>query len=188
MRSSSVPLHVESRSFRRHRRLRQLGYGDYRDYLLSPAWSDVKRRYRQSDLPQMCGCGATTELEMHHKTYERVGEERLEDLAPMCSPCHRVLHVLEARGEIGLEFDPLRDDARAAAYTVLEQARVEKARGEYLRTHRKQDLRRELRSFRKRLMEEAFQADKAGLKDLVQPHFDAISREIDAIHAKCDAA
>lgn len=128
MRSSPVPAHVDRRAFQRHRRIRQLGYKDYDDYLLSPAWSDVKRRYRASDMPQMCACGATKGLQMHHKTYERVGQERLEDLAVMCKTCHRDLHIIEARGEIGLDHDALRDDLRAAAYAEHEARR--KARSE----------------------------------------------------------
>ncbi len=36
-------------------------------------------------VPLMC-------LDVHHKTYERLGEERMEDLAVLCRSCHGVVH------------------------------------------------------------------------------------------------
>lgn len=34
----------------------------------------------------------TPRFNVHHKTYERLGEERMEDLELLCSPCHNVEH------------------------------------------------------------------------------------------------
>lgn len=129
--SSHSNRQVQARRLKRHRRLRQLGYANYAEYLRSPAWSDVKRRYRASDLPQACMCGETI-VQLHHKTYERVGEERLDDLAPLCAGCHRLVHVLEARGDLALSLAGLRSDERAAAYGLVEHKRRERARAEFL--------------------------------------------------------
>lgn len=93
----------ETRARVREVRLRELGYSDYSAYLNSAAWRDVKRRYRESDLPQICRCGATR-WQLHHTTYERVGREELEDLIPLCSDCHALAHTLEAAGIIGLDL------------------------------------------------------------------------------------
>lgn len=38
------------------------------------------------------GCGVRLATEVHHNTYERLGEERESDLTPLCEPCHRSEH------------------------------------------------------------------------------------------------
>lgn len=92
------------------------GFKDYAAYLNSAEWADVKRRYRDSDLPQDCCCGESTDLDFHHLTYERVGREALEDLTPLCRPCHRALHALEARGDASLNLRALVNETRAQRY------------------------------------------------------------------------
>jgi hypothetical protein len=72
-------------------RLCELGYDRYRDYLASEHWRQLRRRYRESDLPQTCKCGAPGR-DLHHLTYERLGSEHLEDLALICGKCHRAEH------------------------------------------------------------------------------------------------
>lgn len=72
-------------------RLRPLGFERYADYLASDHWQDLRRRYRESDLPQSCKCGAPANA-LHHKTYVRLGEELLTDLEALCHGCHRVAH------------------------------------------------------------------------------------------------
>lgn len=73
----------------------------------------MKARYRASALPQDCICGETERVQMHHVTYERVGEEALPDLTPLCPTCHAMIHALESRGEIGLDFSGLVNEQRA---------------------------------------------------------------------------
>lgn len=61
---------------------------EYRTYLDSVAWE--KRRARMIAVAgHRCqSCGATTGLEVHHLTYNRLGEERDSDLEVLCPPCH----------------------------------------------------------------------------------------------------
>jgi hypothetical protein len=76
------------------RHLRRLGFprhATYADYLASPHWQDVKRRYSESDLPQDCACGKPRR-DLHHKTYARMGAELLTDLEPVCGLCHLERH------------------------------------------------------------------------------------------------
>lgn len=108
-----TPPHVRRRRIERAVRLRELGFDSYLAYLRSPHWARVKARYRASDLPQECMCGET-EVDLHHCTYERVGAERLDDLRPLCRRCHNAVHVLERRGDVGLDLAGLYDRARAA--------------------------------------------------------------------------
>ena len=77
-------------------RLRPLGFQRYSEYLASDHWQDVRRRYRESDLPQICPCGETR-VALHHTTYVRLGEELLEDLTPLCRDCHARAHGRKPR-------------------------------------------------------------------------------------------
>jgi hypothetical protein len=90
----------------------------YADYLRSPHWRRVRQQYRESDRPQECICGETDGLELHHLTYERLGRERLTDLRFLCGPCHDAVHVLEKRGDIGLDLAGLTSEQRAKRYNA----------------------------------------------------------------------
>lgn len=71
-----------------------------------------------------CPCGATTGLQLHHLTYDRVGgEESLDDLQPLCADCHRLAHVLERRKDIGLELTGLYDLERGSRNLRLRRQR-----------------------------------------------------------------
>jgi len=39
-------------------------------------------------------CGVPWGLEVHHLTYDNLGDESLEDLICLCRDCHRQLHGL----------------------------------------------------------------------------------------------
>lgn len=39
-------------------------------------------------------CGAKRDLQVHHKTYERLGVERDQDLEVVCADCHRQHHLI----------------------------------------------------------------------------------------------
>lgn len=108
---------------RRQARLRELGFTSYRDYLASPRWRATKARYYGSSQPQECICGETEGLQLHHLTYERVGAEELTDLTPLCATCHAMIHVLEARGDLGLDFAGFVSEQRAARYAEDTEAR-----------------------------------------------------------------
>jgi hypothetical protein len=88
---------------------------DYREYLASPHWQAIRVRYRESDLPQRCMCGES-QVDLHHKTYQRLGREELTDLLPLCRRCHVMVHVLERRGEVGLDLVGFHSLERALAY------------------------------------------------------------------------
>lgn len=87
----------------RGRALKCLPRALYRAYIESEDWRDVRARYRASRLPKCCvACGATTGLELHHATYERLGRERLTDLRPLCGDCHERVHAsFDRRDGIG---------------------------------------------------------------------------------------
>jgi hypothetical protein len=67
---------------------------NYRAYIQSNAWRDVKRRYRASKLPQGCYICGSRPVDLHHKTYKRLGREHLTDLLPLCRTHHDATHTL----------------------------------------------------------------------------------------------
>lgn len=79
-------------------RLRTLGFASYGDYLSSPHWQDVRRRYLASGLwkGRCHGCRASIQNpDIHHRTYIRLGHEKLHDLRGVCHACHRAIHEAE---------------------------------------------------------------------------------------------
>jgi hypothetical protein len=76
-------------------RYRLMSKSDYQDYIRSPEWRQMaeaaKRRvgYRC----QLCNRHASElELEVHHRTYERLDKERPDDLTVLCRRCHEAFH------------------------------------------------------------------------------------------------
>ena len=61
---------------------------DYKNYLQSSIWK--QRRYAKLEKARFrCEeCGECEELSVHHKTYERLGNERTDDLIVLCKSCH----------------------------------------------------------------------------------------------------
>lgn len=65
---------------------------DYHEYLTSPEWA-IRRDAalkRVNFRCQLCNTGG--QLNVHHRTYERVGNEANIDLVVLCRPCHKTYH------------------------------------------------------------------------------------------------
>ena len=69
---------------------------EYQDYLRSEHWQDVRRRFCASKLHHggCYICGSIFNLNLHHKSYTRLGNERLTDLIYLCNPCHKHVHTI----------------------------------------------------------------------------------------------
>ena len=82
-------------------RLTRLGFPNYAEYLRSPHWQEVRRRYYASKFykGRCVGCGcADKPLEIHHRTYRRFGAEKLMDIMALCRECHQLSHDIENKG------------------------------------------------------------------------------------------
>ena len=68
----------------------------YQEYLASDHWMDIRSRFWKSKLHKgACDvCGSRSNLQIHHKTYTRIGHERLGDLCLLCGNCHTGTHKL----------------------------------------------------------------------------------------------
>jgi 5-methylcytosine-specific restriction endonuclease McrA len=72
-------------------------------YLWSPHWRAFRKlaldEQRQRLGLNICDyCENTSELQVHHLTYERLGSERLEDVSIVCKDCHDQFHGRNDKG------------------------------------------------------------------------------------------
>ena len=64
----------------------------YSRYLQTIHWRTV-RKYALENARFCCQlCNSTERLEVHHKTYERIGNEDLSDVIVLCRACHAKFH------------------------------------------------------------------------------------------------
>lgn len=64
----------------------------YNAYLLTPSWRE-KRLKVLTRAGGICeGCRERKATQVHHKSYEHVGNELLFELVAICDDCHRILH------------------------------------------------------------------------------------------------
>jgi 5-methylcytosine-specific restriction endonuclease McrA len=81
------------------------------EYIKTPQWQLVRDRKFAEQLErrgfsfcERCGekepeqVARETALHVHHLTYERLGEELLEDLQIICRPCHENEHGHDTKG------------------------------------------------------------------------------------------
>ena len=65
----------------------------HRYYLRSKQWCDIAARIRSRDGFHCRQCNKfDRHLHVHHKTYERWGEESMDDLIAVCEKCHAWIH------------------------------------------------------------------------------------------------
>jgi hypothetical protein len=82
-------------------KLKLLNYSNYKSYLESKHWQDLRKRFYKSKLVKkidnkiVCySCQETKPLSLHHKTYKRMGKEKLNDLVLLCQNCHYLAHKI----------------------------------------------------------------------------------------------
>lgn len=78
---------------RRKARLHELKTMPYAEYLLTPEWQKTRKQHLRSTGFRCQTCNKKdTPLHVHHRTYERRGEERFKDLIALCHGCHELFH------------------------------------------------------------------------------------------------
>ena len=65
---------------------------NYRDYLASPHWQKVRMEAIKRAKYCCQLCNSRKRLEVHHRTYERLGRELPEDVIALCDGCHEIFH------------------------------------------------------------------------------------------------
>lgn len=68
---------------------------DYKEYLQSEQWQKRRNEALINDGFRCKICKSEENLNVHHLTYERLGEEKDEDLIVLCERCHSKWHKIE---------------------------------------------------------------------------------------------
>ncbi len=66
----------------------------YAEYMESEEWQRRRDRYILTHDYACHRCRAHERLQLHHRTYERLGAERDDDLCWLCEVCHSIQHEL----------------------------------------------------------------------------------------------
>lgn len=96
------PLKIEHQSFgihehecihcysERNHNLKKLGFTDYKDYLSSVVWANVKDKVYAAKGKRCVGCGKPA-IHIHHRRYriEDLEGDTIEYLEPICKSCHK---------------------------------------------------------------------------------------------------
>jgi len=77
----------------------------YVDYLASPSWQARREMTIAAAGGRCMLCYAAGALEVHHRTYERLGHELPSDLIALCSTCHEAYHRWAAPAPRATEAD-----------------------------------------------------------------------------------
>ena len=64
----------------------------YEQYLTTEHWATV-REERLIFAKHKCEiCNSNDDLQVHHRTYDNIGNEQLTDLIALCKTCHKLYH------------------------------------------------------------------------------------------------
>ena len=65
---------------------------DHQEYINSPKWKAKRQMVLERDNFRCRKCGTGKNLDVHHITYEHLGNEPLDDLVTLCRCCHEEVH------------------------------------------------------------------------------------------------
>jgi len=65
---------------------------DYFEYIQSPSWKRRADAAKKRAGYRCQVCNSPDRLEAHHRTYERLGHERPDDITVLCAKHHRQFH------------------------------------------------------------------------------------------------
>lgn len=77
---------------KRQEEIKQLKNMPYGDYLKTKHWEDVRRRALARSEYRCQVCNSPGPLDVHHRTYERRGNENYKDVVALCRDCHEIFH------------------------------------------------------------------------------------------------
>jgi hypothetical protein len=63
---------------------------NYYDYIKSPQWKRKADAAKKAAGYRCQVCNGKKHLDAHHRTYERLGHERPEDITVLCRDCHQL--------------------------------------------------------------------------------------------------
>lgn len=85
---------------RRNKRLKELGYSSYQEYLKSEDWQNIKIEWEKRKIknPKHWGkcqiCETTERLVLHHLKYGKVEKLTFSKFMTLCNSCHNEVHKI----------------------------------------------------------------------------------------------
>lgn len=70
----------------------QTDFIDYKKYLRSDYWDEIKNQVLERDDNRCRLCNSKENLQVHHRTYKHLENEKLEELITLCKKCHYITH------------------------------------------------------------------------------------------------
>jgi 5-methylcytosine-specific restriction endonuclease McrA len=67
---------------------------NYYQYINGPEWKARRARHLLTYKKRCQACHRTQDIQVHHRTYDRMGDELDTDLAVLCQRCHGLVHEL----------------------------------------------------------------------------------------------
>ena len=64
----------------------------YSQYLITDHWASIRKKARARDGNRCRLCNSSERLNVHHRTYERLGCEQDDDVITLCHACHENFH------------------------------------------------------------------------------------------------
>lgn len=86
-----------------YRQRRQQAWRNYYEtYLKSMRWHLLRVKVLTRDEYKCASCKSTDTLQLHHRHYQTLGEESLDDVITLCKTCHKLFHLAQnaVRSEI----------------------------------------------------------------------------------------
>lgn len=104
--STGYWIHPLPQKVKKHRRINEAAI-EYYEATHSEYWYYLKKDVIQERGYECEDCGVTRALELHHKTYERLGEEEMGDVELLCRRCHgEGRHGHKDDSQLKLDFQP----------------------------------------------------------------------------------
>jgi len=91
----------------------------YKRHLNSKQWKAYRAEVLARDHDQCAVCGKCEDLRVCHRTFERVGQEALDDCATFCWGCADALRAQRQRGVDDLHHQPQRRQRRRTTISIL---------------------------------------------------------------------
>jgi 5-methylcytosine-specific restriction endonuclease McrA len=68
---------------------------NYKEYLKSKEWFDIRESLFTLRGKKCEKCGSKQSIQVHHIHYKNIFKEQLEDLMVVCKDCHKKIHGLD---------------------------------------------------------------------------------------------
>lgn len=96
---------------------------NYKEYIKSHYWQYIKYQVLIRDNYRCVMCGSENNLCVHHKTYDFVGDEHLDELVTLCRKCHYKIHKtnkISYEQQIYIDANNEMENERVKYYNFIE--------------------------------------------------------------------